>query len=112
MQCKRQGVVYIFWPGVRYEVALASAGLSTLAARRDLLCTRFIANIVPDRPLYPVINSRLVDISAHHSLRSGSRYRLLPARTDRFSKFVTIEFMPGSIIIVRCSVLVSSALNL
>ena len=72
----------IIWPGVRYEEALASEGLSTLAARRDLLCTRFIANIMPDHPLYPLINSRIIDISAHYSLRSGSKYRLLPARSD------------------------------
>ena len=55
----------IISPGFSYDVALASAGLSTLAARRDLLCTRFIANIVPDHPLYPLINSRLIDIPAH-----------------------------------------------
>ena len=28
----------------------------------------------------------------HYSLRSGSQQRLLPTRTDRFSKFVTIKF--------------------
>ena len=59
------------------------------------LCTRFIANIVPDHPLYPLINSTLIDISVHYSLTSGSQYRLLPARIDKFSKFVTIKFKPG-----------------
>ena len=85
----------IMWPGVRYEVALARAVLSTLAARRNLLCARFIANIAPDHPLNPLINSKLIDIPAHYSLRSGSQHRLLPKRTDRFSKFVTIKFKPG-----------------
>ena len=85
----------IILAGVRYEVAFTSAGLPTLAARRDLLCTRFIANIEPDHPLYPLINSRLIDIPAHCSLISGSQHRLLPTRTDRFSKFVTIKFKPG-----------------
>ena len=41
----------IIWPGVRYEVALARADLPSPAPGRDLLCSRFIANIVPDHPL-------------------------------------------------------------
>ena len=76
-------------------MALGSAGLPTLAARRDLLGTHFIGSTVPDQPLYPLINSRLIDIPAHYSLRSGSQHRLLPTRTDRFSKFVTMRFKPG-----------------
>ena len=46
-------------------------------------------------PLVPLINSRLIDISTHYLLRSGSQHCLLPARTDRFSKFVAIKFKPG-----------------
>ena len=92
--------VSIIWPGVCYEVAFASAGLPTLAARRDLLsllCTRFIAGIVPDHPLYPLINGRLIDIPVHYSLRSGRQHRLLHTRTDRLSRFVTTKFKPGKV---------------
>ena len=66
---------------------------STLCARREEACNKFVANIKQSNPLYPFIHKQLVPTLNHdYSLRSATTKRQPIIRTDRFESFITVKY--------------------
>ena len=59
----------ITWPGISYEIAHDEAALSTLSDRRTVSCIKFIGNVWPGNPLYPLLQNRVVPISTSVCLK-------------------------------------------
>jgi hypothetical protein len=83
----------IIYPSHSYAEALSLAGIQTLSFRRDAACKKFIANIKPSNPLYPLIHKQLPTSDHTYSLRSERIVRPTINRTDRFQNFVTVKCM-------------------
>ena len=82
----------MIWPGISYETALDKAALSTLSDRRSVSCIKFIGQVWPGYPLYPLLHNRVVPMSTSVCLRSESSSRPMARRTERFSNFVTVTY--------------------
>ena len=77
----------MIYPGFSYVDALDIAGLTTLAARREESCHKFIDSIQPSNPLYNIVKPSKVDIP--YNLRSKTCHKV-KCNTDRFKNFVTV----------------------
>ena len=61
----------VIFPELDYEDALAQSGLCSLEFRSVEACVRFIHNIQPGNPLYPLMTSMVAPRSFSYSLRSA-----------------------------------------
>ena len=89
---QKRSLAIIFGTDLSYEDTLARAGLISLEARRHNACIKFITDISQESVLYPLVSSRLVSSSAPYSLRSRCSRHVVPSRTDRFAKFVSVHY--------------------
>ena len=85
-------VLAVIFPGVPYDEALRSAGVTTLTARRDHTCKRFIQNIKTSGFLSNLLPT-ITEVSHRYTLCSGQiRYDKVLANTSRLNNFVTYKF--------------------
>ena len=82
----------IIFPSIPYDQALSKSGLVTLEQRREAACMRFINNIKPGNPLFPLTHNRVVNSTSNYSLRSGKQQYPMATKTDRFRNFVTVKY--------------------
>ena len=88
----QKSALRIIFPDCSYESAFVSCGLSTLLARRDEACRRFISNIKESGFLVHLL-PQPTNVTHGYGLRSGffcSEFRIV--RTDRLSNFVTHSY--------------------
>ena len=82
----------IIFPHADYNTALCSAGLGSLADRRDAICAKFISKARTSPPLSYILTNRCT-IDHGYQLRSGQqRYEQVKGHTERFNNFVTVRF--------------------
>ena len=82
----------IIYPSHSYTDALSFAGIQTLCARREEACSKFVANIKANNPLYPFIHKQLPTLNHDYSLRSATTETQPIIRTDRFESFITVKY--------------------
>ena len=82
----------VIFPGLPYDEALRTAGGTTLTARRDHICKRFIRNIKTSGFLSNLLPTTK-EVSHGYTLRSGQlRYDKVLANTSRLNNFVTYNY--------------------
>ena len=88
----QKSALRIILPDCSYDSALVSCGLSTLLARREDACRRFISNIKESGFLAHLL-PQPTSVAHGYGLRSGfSRSEFHFVRTDRLSNFVTYSY--------------------
>ena len=73
--------------GVRYEVALARAGLATLEARRADVCCTFIESIQSGSPIAWLFSYNQAPTNTRDGLRIRASKNRVPYNTDCFRNF-------------------------
>ena len=88
----QKSALAVIFPGAPYDEALRSAGVTTLTARRDDRCKRFMRNIKTSGFLSNLLPT-ITEVSHGYTLRSGqTRYDKVLANTSRLNNFVTYKF--------------------
>ena len=92
LEAVQRRAMRIIFPFADYNTALYSAGLGSLADRRDAICAKFISNARTSPPLSYFLTNRCT-IEHGYLLRSGQqRYEQVKGHTERFNNFVTVRF--------------------
>ena len=92
LEAVQRRAMRIIFPYADYNTALCSAGLGSLADRRDAICAKFISNARTSPPLSYILTNRCT-IEHGYLLRSGQqRYEQVKGHTERFNNFVTVRF--------------------
>ena len=92
LEAVQRRAMRIIFPYADYNTALCSAGLGSLADRRDAICAKFISYARTSPPLSYFLTNRCT-IEHGYLLRSGQqRYEQVKGHTERFNNFVTVRF--------------------
>ena len=92
LEAVQRRAMRIIFPYADYNTALCSAGLGSLADRRDAICAKFISKARTSPPLSYILTNRCT-IDHGYQLRSGQqRYEQVKGHTERFNNFVTVRF--------------------
>ena len=82
----------VIFPGDPYDEALRSPGVTTLTARRDYTCKRFIQNIKTPGILSNLLPN-ITEVSHGYTLRPGQiRHHIVLANTSSLNNFFTYIF--------------------
>ena len=82
LQKVQKRTLAVIFPEVDDEEALAQSGSCSLESRRVEACVRFIRNIQPGNPLYPLMTSMVAPRSCSYSLRSAKHASPVAVYTD------------------------------
>ena len=92
LEAVQRRAMRIIFPHADYNTALCSAGLGSLADRRDAICAKFISKAKTTPPLSNILTKWYI-INDGYQLRSGQqRYEQVKGHTKRFNNFVTVRF--------------------
>ena len=92
LEAVQRRAIRIIFPHADYNTALCSAGLGSLADRRDAICAKFISKARTSPPLSYILTNRCT-INHGYQLRSGLQpYEQVKGHTERFNNFVTVRF--------------------
>ena len=92
LEAVQRRAMRIIFPHADYNTALCSAGLGSLADRRDATCAIFISKAKTTPPLSYILTNRYI-INHGYQLRSGQQcYEQVKGHTERFNNFLTVRF--------------------
>ena len=91
LEAVQRRAMRIIFSHADYNTALCSAGLGSLADRRDAICAKFISKAKTTPPLSNILTKWYI-INHGYQLRSGQqRYEQVEGHTKRFNNFVTVR---------------------